>query len=401
MAVGSYSKKFEPVKGVRLAATACGIKAQGSDLVLMEFCEGSRVAGVFTKSWFAAAPVIVSKKHMELAQSRFFLVNSGNANAATGERGEADALSCCQSLAGITGVKAQEVLPFSTGVIGENLEIDKIQSHLNELTSSLDENKWLEAAEGILTTDTRPKIGSRKNNIEGKEITITGMAKGSGMIQPDMATLLVYIATDARIEQEFLQSLLLDSVTQSFNRVTVDSDTSTNDSCMLIATGASGITIEPESNACQLFASMLTELCIELAKGIIKDAEGATRFTEVQIVNGASVEACLDVAYSVANSPLVKSAIFAGDANWGRIVMAIGKSATRVNASKTDIYLGDLCLMKQGEKAPGYKEADGAIEMAKEEICITVDLNDGNASEIVWTSDLSYDYIKINAEYRT
>lgn len=401
MAVGSYTEDFEPVQGVRLAATACGIKAQGTDLVLMEFSEGSNIAGVFTKNWFAAAPVIISKKHMSLAPARLFLVNSGNANAATGAQGKADALSCCQSLAKMLAVKTEQVLPFSTGVIGENLEVVRIQSHLGKLVSELDETNWLAAAEAIMTTDTRPKIGSRKKKIEGKDVTITGIAKGSGMMQPDMATLLVYIATDARLEQELLQELLLDSVDKSFNRVTVDSDTSTNDSCMLVSTGKSGVDIKPGSETCHLFSDMLTGLCVELATGIVKDAEGATKFVDIQVVNGSTKEACLDVAYSVANSPLVKSAVFAGDANWGRIVMAIGKSSTRVEASRTDIYLGDLCLMKQGQKATDYKEAAAAKEMAKEEICITVDLNDGEAKERVWTSDLSYEYIKINAEYRT
>lgn len=401
MAVGVFSTHFDEVKGVRLAAIASGLKKTGEDLVLMEFTEASSVAGVFTKNWFAAAPVVVGRQHLALKTSRFFLINSGNANAAVGDQGIADALACCRSLSKATGVTAEEVLPFSTGVIGERLEVNKIQSCLNDLVAGLDENNWLGAARAIMTTDTRPKIASRRQVIAGEQIVVTGIAKGSGMIQPDMATLLVFIATDAGITRPDLQNLLEISVNKSFNRITVDSDTSTNDACMLVATGESGPTIAPGSKDYDSFSSLLTELCTELATAIIRDAEGVTKFIEVKVIHGATEKACLDVAYAVANSPLVKSALFASDANWGRIVMAIGKAGTRVDAAKTDIYLGDACLMKSGEKAPGYSEAQVSRIMAEDEIQITIDLNDGEASEIVWTSDLSYEYVRINAEYRT
>lgn len=401
MAVGIASTDFDVVRGVRLAAINCGLKTADDDLVLMELAEGSSVAGVFTKSWFSAAPVLVCKQHLSQGIPRLLLINSGNANAAVGDTGIADALACCESLAQLTGVKQEEILPFSTGVIGQRLEVQKIQSRLGDLASRLHESNWLDAAKGIMTTDTRPKIASRKKVIAGREVTITGIAKGSGMIQPDMATLLVYIATDAIIGQAELQQLLELSVNKSFNRITVDSDTSTNDSCMLVATGKSGATIVPDSSDYKEYAALLTELCVELAQGIIKDAEGATKFIEIKVVNGHSKESCLDVAYSVANSPLVKSALFACDANWGRIVMAIGKSKAKVNANRTDITIGDVCLMKQGTRSPDYSEAQGATVMAKEEIVITIDLNEGDACDTVWTSDLSYEYVRINAEYRT
>lgn len=401
MAVGELSTDFNVVPGVRLASIACGIKARDKlDLVLFEFASGSVTAGVFTQSHFAAAPVVVGREHLQQADSRYFLINSGNANAATGEQGKNDARACCDALSQQTGSLPQQVIPFSTGVIGEKLQVEHITNGLVELASGLDENNWLLAATGIMTTDTRPKIATRQFNVNSKTVTITGIAKGAGMIQPNMATLLAYVATDARLPKDTLQKLLKDSVDQSFNRITVDSDTSTNDSCMLTATGLSDVHCD-QGEAAVTFQAELNSLMRELAHGIVRDAEGATKFVAVRIEGGESIQDCLSVAYAIANSPLIKTALFASDANWGRIVMAIGKAEAVVNPDKIDVYLDDVCLMKSGGKNPAYTEEKGAEVMAQQEITIRVNLNLGDVSETVWTSDLSHEYVSINAEYRT
>lgn len=401
MAVGTASTDFLVVPGVRLASVPCGIKGQDQlDLVLFEFAQGSSTAGVFTQSHFAAAPVQIGREHLARRSSRYFLINSGNANAATGEQGVSDALTCCQAVSQRTGSLPDEVVPFSTGVIGEKLQVEHITNALPELTESLGEDNWLLAAQGIMTTDTRPKITSRQIEINGQRVTITGIAKGAGMIQPNMATMLAYVATDASVTQQNLQQLLEESVNQSFNRITVDSDTSTNDSCMLAATGLSGVDCD-EGDSRAEFAKALNDLMRELAHGIVRDGEGATKFVAVHVKGGKGETDCLEVAYAVANSPLMKTALFASDANWGRIVMAIGKANVPLDASKIDVFLGDVCLMRAGGRAPDYMEEAGAAVMAEEEITITIDLHLGDASETVWTSDLSHDYVTINAEYRT
>ena len=401
MAVGENNLEFLPVPGVRLASTACGIKGNGStDLVLIEFQSGSVTAGIFTQSHFAAAPVEVSRAHLAARASRYFLINSGNANAATGEPGKSDALGCCQALSQHTGALPQEILPFSTGVIGERLQVEHITNAIPELLPALSASNWLEAAEGIMTTDTRPKITSRQFEVDGQTVTLTGIAKGAGMIQPNMATLLVYMATDAEVSPAVLNAALKSAADCSFNRITVDSDTSTNDSCMLTATGVSGVNCD-EGAAGDLFQQALVSVMQELAHGIVRDAEGATKFLTVHVKGGKSEGDCLNVAYAIANSPLVKTALFASDANWGRIVMAIGKADAVIDASKLDVFIDDVQLMQGGGKQPGYVEEMGAAVMAKAEITITVDLNLGDASETVWTSDLSHDYVSINADYRT
>lgn len=402
MAVGPSSVEFAAVPGVRLSSVACGIKKNGKhDLVLMAFSEGSIAAGVFTQSLFAAAPVQVGRRHLETAEStRYFLINSGNANAGVGADGLADAMSCCDALAKLAGVPTDSVLPFSTGVIGERLPVAKITGALDAAMADLSEDNWLDAAQGIMTTDTRPKIASRQVVIGGKTVTLTGIAKGAGMIQPNMATMLCYMATDARCDKAMLQTLLADAVEHSFNRITVDSDTSTNDSCLLVATGASGVDVSA-GDAREAFSKALSALALELAQGIIRDGEGATKFVEVRVGNGPTSEVCLAIAYAIANSPLMKTAIYASDANWGRIVMAIGKAPVNIDVNKLDVYLGDVQLMAAGQKHPGYTEDAGAAVMADEEITITVDLNAGAAAETVWTSDLSHEYVRINAEYRT
>lgn len=401
MAVGENSTDFLPVPGVRLASAACGIKDDGkTDLVLFEFEPGSITAGIFTQSHFAAAPVEVCRAHLKERSSRYFLVNSGNANAATGEIGRSDALGCCRALSQQTGAHPEEILPFSTGVIGERLQVEHITNAMASLGEGLSADNWLQAAEGIMTTDTRPKIGSRQFEVEGKTLTITGIAKGAGMIQPNMATLLVYIATDAVVTEMVLNQLLKDAADCSFNRITVDSDTSTNDSCMLTATGVSGVSCD-EGAAAAALQSALVSLMQELAHGIVRDAEGATKFLTVQVNGGQTESDSLSIAYAIANSPLVKTALFASDANWGRIVMAIGKADATVVPAKLDLFLDDVQLMEAGGKKEGYVEALGAAVMSREEITIRVELNLGDASETVWTSDLSHDYVSINADYRS
>ena len=401
MAVGNYSSDFYVVPGVRLAGIPCGIKgANQLDLVLFEFAPGSITAGIFTQSHFAAAPVLVSREHLDQSDSRYFLINSGNANAATGDEGKSDAATCCKALSQRTGVRPDEVIPFSTGVIGEKLQVSNITDALPELIPTLDETNWLLAAQGIMTTDTRPKIATRRLEIEGKAVIITGISKGSGMMQPNMATMLTYIATDATVSKLVLQNLLKTGADQSFNRITVDSDTSTNDSCMLSGTGVSGVSCD-SGTARESFEKALFSLMQELAQGIIRDGEGATKFVTVHVSGGSTSEDCLNVAYAIANSPLIKTALFASDANWGRIVMAIGKSDAAIDRSKIDIYLGDVCLMKSGGKDKNYREEEGAEVMENEDITIRVELNIGNETETVWTSDLSHDYVTINAEYRT
>ncbi|HKI74660.1 MAG TPA: bifunctional glutamate N-acetyltransferase/amino-acid acetyltransferase ArgJ [Pseudomonadales bacterium] len=401
MSVGVANTDFEVVGGVRLAAMACGIKKNGKhDLVLIEFAEGSVAAGVFTKSLFAAAPVQVGRRHITAPSMRYFLINSGNANAGVGDAGIEDSMACCRALSAQAHVAVDAVIPFSTGVIGERLPVAKITDALPTLMAALDPTHWLVAARGIMTTDTRPKIASRQVEIGGSTVTITGIAKGAGMIQPNMATMLCYMATDARCSREQLQEMLAGAVGHSFNRITVDSDTSTNDSCMLVATGASGVDVS-SGKARDAFESMLGSLALELAQGIIRDGEGATKFVAVVVKNGPTSQVCCDIAYSIANSPLMKTALFASDANWGRIVMAIGKAPVSIDVNRLDVYLGDVQLMAAGQKRPDYTEAAGAAVMAREEITITVDLNAGDVTETVWTSDLSHEYVTINAEYRT
>ena len=401
MPVGNNNTEFNSVAGVRLASICCGIKRDKDDLVLLEFAEGSHTVGMFTRNLFAAAPVIVGKRHLQASSPRYFLINSGNANAGVGDAGLMDALACCKALASLTGVPEAAVLPFSTGVIGERLPVGKIFSGLGRIVAQLDSEHWLLAAKGIMTTDTRPKIATRQVEIQGKIVTITGITKGAGMIQPNMATMLSYVATDIGASTTTLQQCLGLAVNQSFNRITVDSDTSTNDSSMLTATGLSGVNVDEDPVALSIFQGLLDEVCLELAQGIIRDAEGATKFVAVVVNNGASSADCLDVAYAIANSPLMKTAIHASDANWGRIVMAVGKAGVDLDINKLDIYLGDTQLMSAGQKQATYTEAQGAAVMAEEEITITIDLNAGEHSETVWTCDLSQEYVRINADYRS
>lgn len=404
MAVGlPLSGEVLPVDGVLLAVTAAGIKVGGEpDTVLVDLAEGSTTVGVFTKNIFCAAPVTVCKQHLEIDKPRCFIINSGNANAAMGNTGIEDALRVCEFIAGSSEVRKQQVLPFSTGVIGERLPVDKIVSAYPRLLADLSADGWKRAAQGIMTTDTRAKACSIQVLIKGSPITITGICKGSGMIRPDMATLLVYLATDASVKQDLLQSLLQQAVDQSFNRITIDTDTSTNDSCMLSATHKSGIVIGATDESLDLFSTALNELCRQMAQEIVRDGEGATKFVEVVVERGRNSAECLTIAYAIAESPLVKTALFASDANWGRIVMAIGKAdVTDLDNRLIDVYLGSVRIVHNGERDPDYREEMGSKVMQKEEIVVRISLGRGTAAESVWTCDLSHEYVRINAEYRT
>ena len=369
----------------------------------MEVAAGSATAAVFTQNAFCAAPVIVAREHLALQQPGYLLVNTGNANAGTGDAGMRDARECCAALAGHAGCSEQAVLPFSTGVIGEPLPAGKIQSSLVTALQRLDEHGWSDAATGILTTDTVAKGASKKIVLDGETVTVTGIAKGSGMIRPDMATMLAFIATDATVERDVLQDCLLAAMERSFNRITVDGDTSTNDACVLVATGKSGApAITREGLNYELFSSAVTDVCRQLAQAIVRDGEGATRFVTIAVESGRSCDECLDVAYTIAHSPLVKTALFAGDPNWGRILAAVGRAGvTGLDLEAIQIYLDDVCVVRDGGRAPDYTEAAGQQVMDRKDITIRVVLNRGESSEEIWTCDLSYDYVKINAEYRT
>jgi glutamate N-acetyltransferase/amino-acid N-acetyltransferase len=402
MPVGQIECSPEPVAGIRLAAAAAGIRYSGrDDVALIECSPTTKAASIFTKNQFKAAPVLLAQSNLDRASPRFLLINSGNANAATGDMGFADAVASTEIVAAHTQVRPEEVLPFSTGVIGERLPLDPFKQVMPELVSGLAPDHWLAAAQAIMTTDTVPKLMSRKLELGGEIVTITGMAKGAGMIQPNMATMLCFIATDAQLSRDQMRDLLQEAADSSLNRVTVDSDTSTNDACVLLATGESKVSIHQGSAEESEFQDVLTDLMINLAQALVRDGEGATKFVTVSVEGAESQVAALEVAYSVANSPLVKTAIFAEDANWGRLVMAIGKVESELNPNVVDLFINDVCLLEAGLKHPNYEEGLGEAAMKSEDIEIRVVLNQGECSETVWTSDLSHDYVKINAEYRT
>lgn len=395
-----------PIDGIRIAAIRAGVRYQNRlDTVLFELAPGTRSAGVFTRNAFCAAPVIIARQNIEACAGdvRYLLVNTGNANAGTGPRGLADAEACCQAVADATGADVQQVLPFSTGVIGERLPAERIVAAVPAALDALLADNWLLAAQGIMTTDTRPKAVSRVIDHAGKKITITGITKGAGMIKPNMATMLAFVGTDAVLAQPLLESLLRSAVEQSFNRITVDGDTSTNDCCILSATGRSGVEIsQADAVLFELFSQALQELVLELAKLIIRDAEGAKKFVTVDVRGGASISECLQVAYAIAESPLVKTALSASDPNWGRILAAIGRAGVEnLDVSKIDIYLDDVAIVKQGGLAPSYTEQAGQAVMSQEDITLRVELARGEVRELVWTADLSEEYVRINASYRS
>mgnify|MGYP001564206270 CR=1 FL=1 len=407
MATGSGKfPQMHPVPGVRLGTACAGIKTPGrKDLVVMELCDAASVAAVFTQNAFCAAPVSVAKQHLASAAPRYLLINTGNANAGTGEIGLADARQSCQVLADLQSLSASQVLPFSTGVIGETLPMDKLLAGIPQALEAVDENGWADAAEGILTTDTRPKGASLQFNVDGNSdpsarLTITGITKGSGMIKPNMATMLGFVATDAQIDPELLHRALRLVSNKSFNRITVDSDTSTNDAVVLVATGASGIVID-ESRFYE-FVAQLESVFIELAQSIIRDGEGASKFVSVVVDSAENSAEAVKVAYCIAESPLVKTALAASDANWGRILAAVGRAGVdNLDVSKVAISLNQVLIVERGGRAASYSEQAGEQAMAAEDITIHVSLNRGTAVETVWTTDLTYEYVRINAEYRT
>jgi glutamate N-acetyltransferase/amino-acid N-acetyltransferase len=371
-------------------------------MVVIELCPDAVVAAVFTRNAFCAAPVTVARCHLSAQAPRMLLINTGNANAGTGEQGIADALECCRSLADVVGLSVQQVLPFSTGVIGEPLPVSTICEALPGVLQQLSPSVWRDAAGGILTTDTRPKGASRRVVLSQGEITVTGIAKGAGMIKPNMATMLAFVATDAAVEQTALQQLLGSAVERSFNRITVDGDTSTNDAAVLIASGHSGISLSEDDPGWPDFADAVTAVTIELAQAIVKDGEGASKFVAVEVSGGGDAGECLAVAYTVAESPLVKTALFASDANWGRILAAVGRVDIReLDVDRIRIWINRVLVAENGARASSYSEQQGAAAMAPEHIHIVIDLGRGSHSDTVWTTDLSHDYIRINAEYRS
>lgn len=392
-----------PVAGIRLACVSAGIKKnQSKDLVLIEIAKGSQCAVVFTQNKFCAAPVQVAKKHLQINNPRYLLINSGNANAGTGEQGMHDAYEGCAIVAAQSDCKAEEVLPFSTGVIGENLILDKFKTAMPALCDQLSADNWMSAGQGIMTTDTKLKGISRQVEIQGKTITVTGLAKGAGMIQPNMATMLSFIATDANIEKKLLQQCLKQAVQLSFNSITVDSDTSTNDACVLMATAkADNIKITKTDEDYQKLFFVINEVSLYLAQAIIRDAEGATKFVALQVNKVNSKKEARQIAFTVAHSPLVKTALFASDPNWGRILAAVGRAGVDFDINKIKIYLDDICIVSNGGRDAAYTEEKGQQVMNQSEIIIRIELCTGGESACIWTSDLSYDYVKINSEYRS
>lgn len=406
MAVGDVTMPhMHVVQGVKIGSAEAYVRYPNRrDLVIFEFSEGTNVAGVFTQNAFCAAPVHVSKAHLAQANPRYLVINTGNANAGTGKLGMQNAQLTCLKLAELAQIEEYEVLPFSTGVIGEQLPIERLTQGLQPALDSLNENAWVDAATGIMTTDTTPKGASEQFELDGVAYTMTGISKGAGMIRPNMATMLGFVATDAPISRELTQQMLKTAVDQSFNRITVDGDTSTNDSCIFAATGlAGGAEIQSIDDArYSVVVDVLIRVMKRLAQLIVRDGEGATKFMTVAVEGGHNTQECCDIAYSIAHSPLVKTAFFASDPNWGRILAAIGYAGVKdLDVEKIQVWLDDVQICKDGGAAADYTEAEGARVMAQTEITIRVDLGRGQAKDTVYTCDLSYDYVKINADYRS
>lgn len=406
MAVGDVTMpQMHVVQGVKIGSAEAYVRYPNRrDLVVFEFAQGTNVAGVFTQNAFCAAPVRVSKTHLAQANPRFLVINTGNANAGTGKLGLENAQQTCVKLAELAGVQEFEVLPFSTGVIGEQLPMERVLSGMQPALDSLNENAWVDAATGIMTTDTTPKGASEQFELDGVTYTMTGISKGAGMIRPNMATMLSFVTTDAPISRELVQLMLTTSVEQSFNRITIDGDTSTNDSCIFAATGAAGGDEISEVGDARYSAvlEILSRVMKRLAQLIVRDGEGATKFITVAVEGGANTQECCDIAYSIAHSPLVKTAIFASDPNWGRILCAIGYAGLdNLDVEKVQVWLDDVQICKNGGAAEDYTEEAGARVMSQAEMTIRVDLGRGQATDTVYTCDLSYDYVKINADYRS
>jgi glutamate N-acetyltransferase/amino-acid N-acetyltransferase len=387
------------VNGVKCSSVSSGIKNNNSlDLSLISLIDGTNTAAVFTQNIFCAAPVLVAKNHLN-SNIKALLINSGNANAGTGKQGLEDSYKSCEIIAEELSIKPEQVLPFSTGVIGQLLPVESIEKSANKLVNSLTKEGLGNVAKGILTTDLVEKYYSVSFNVDGVAVNLSGVAKGSGMIRPNMATMLSFIVTDIGASQDELQQCLDISVNQSFNRITVDGDTSTNDACTLSATNQSGILY---SQCKEEFQKALNEITRNLAHKIVKDGEGSTKFVEVSVSGLESNEDCLEVAYTVAHSPLVKTALFASDANWGRILAAVGRARVKgISFENINISLNEVQIISSGEISDQYSEEAGSREMEKPEITIRIDLGGFKTNESVWTTDLSYEYVKINAEYRS
>jgi glutamate N-acetyltransferase/amino-acid N-acetyltransferase len=412
MAVNSplpVASELKPVNGIEIGYAEAGIKKPNrKDVLVMKLAEGATVAGVFTKNRFCAAPVQVSKAHLAAASAggkpiRALVINTGNANAATGEPGLANARATCEELARLLGLDAQQVLPFSTGVILEPLPVEKLKAGLPAAIANLKLDNWFNAAESIMTTDTQPKAASLTTAIGGHQLTLTGISKGAGMIKPNMATMLGYVALDAKVAQPVLDELVKYAADRSFNSITIDGDTSTNDSFMLIATGAGGLVVDSASGAdYEALRDAVTGISRHLAQQIIRDGEGATKFITISVEGGRDIEECRKIGYSIAHSPLVKTAFFASDPNLGRILAAIGYAGVDdLDTTKLDLYLDDVWVAKAGGRNPDYKEEDGQRVMKQAEIVVRVTLGRGDADATVWTCDLSHDYVSINADYRS
>ena len=412
MAVNSplpVAADLKPVAGIELGYAEAGIKKPNrKDVLVMKLADGATVAGVFTKNRFCAAPVQVSKANLASVKSggkaiRALVVNTGNANAGTGEPGLQNAQATCAEVARLLGLDAQQVLPFSTGVILEPLPVQKIVAGLPAAIANLKADNWFNAAEAIMTTDTQPKAASVTTTIGGHTVTMTGISKGAGMIKPNMATMLGYLAFDAKVAQPVLDELVKYAADRSFNSITIDGDTSTNDSFILVATGAGSLVVDSTDSPDYIaLRDAVTGISRHLAQQIIRDGEGATKFITITVEQGRDMDECRKIAYAIAHSPLVKTAFFASDPNLGRILAAIGYAGVDdLDTAKLDLYLDDVLVAKAGGRNPDYKEEDGQRVMKKAEILVRVVLARGEADATVWTCDLSHDYVSINADYRS
>lgn len=406
MAVGHAPlPNFIAIDGIRIGTACAGIKKPNHpDLTVFEIAEGSTVAGVFTQNRFCAAPVQICLEHLKhQADMRLMLINTGNANAGTGEQGLQNAQTTIQALAEKMAVDVSKVLPFSTGVIGEHLPVDKINSSLDAALQNLSVDNWAAAASAIMTTDTRPKGVSKTATINGKQVNISGISKGSGMIQPNMATMLAFIACDADIPEVLLKELIQQANKHSFNRITVDGDTSTNDAAILIATGKGELQLaESDLDSLKALQELITEVFIELAQLIVRDGEGATKFVSINVQGGLNEEDCVKAAKTIAESPLVKTALFASDANWGRILAALGRSYIQgLDVDKVELRINDVLIAERGGRAASYTEEAGQAALAQEDLHIEIRLNLGQAEATVWTCDFSHEYVSINADYRS
>ncbi|WFF37806.1 bifunctional glutamate N-acetyltransferase/amino-acid acetyltransferase ArgJ [Moraxella nasibovis] len=392
-----------PIDGVKIGITQAAVRYENRrDLTVFEIAEGANTAVVTTQNGFAAAPVQLLRQHIVADSPRHLLINTGNANAATGQDGLDRAYATCQALAQKVGVKTEQVLPYSTGVIGETLPSERIIAGLDGALADLQADNWLNAAHAIMTTDTTPKGHSVQTTVDGTTYTITGISKGAGMIRPNMATMLGFVATDAHIEQGLLQTILSDLTNQSFNRITIDGDTSTNDCCTLIATGKAGELIDSDTHPhYQAVYQAIKEVMLTIAQLIVRDGEGASKFITVTVKGGKSTEDCTKVAYAVAHSPLVKTAFFASDPNWGRILAAVGYAGVAIDQTQVNVSLDEVLICQRGGLADGYTEEMGQAVMSRPEITVLIDLGQGDCTDTVYTCDLSHEYVSINADYRS